>query len=243
MNVETDSPEQARLKRLEEVLQYTFVKPELGIGALVHRSYLNEHRGDVGSHNESLEFLGDAVLSLLISQRLMERFPEASEGELSRLRALLVNEEGLACVARSIGLGDLVLLGKGEERTGGRNKSSVLADALEAVLGAVYLSSGLQDAQQTVDRLFATRLEGVAEGRSGFDYKTHLQEQAQLRLRQAPRYRVVAETGPDHAKTFEVEVMVGSSLSARAFGRSKKEAEQAAAQKMLASVPELANAE
>ncbi|RPH70747.1 MAG: ribonuclease III [Myxococcaceae bacterium] len=206
--------------------------PVHGLAALTHKSYVNEHR-DEGADNERLEFLGDAVVDLAVSHRLMERFPDADEGELSKLRALLVNEETLARVARHLGLGGLLRMGRGEEMTGGRDKSSVLADALEAVIGAVYLSTGLPGALSVVDRLFGDLLEGVAEGKSGEDWKTRLQELVQTRLRQSPRYRVVSEEGPDHSKTFEVEVTVGTELFARARGRSKKEAEQAAARETL----------
>ena len=206
--------------------------PVQGLAALTHKSYVNEHRDD-GADNERLEFLGDAVVDLAVSHRLMERFPGADEGELSKLRALLVNEETLARVARQLGLGDLLRMGRGEEMTGGRDKSSVLADALEAVIGAVYLSAGLPGAMTVVDRLFGDLLQGVAEGKSGEDWKTRLQELVQTRLRQSPRYRVVSEEGPDHSKTFEVEVTVGTELFARARGRSKKEAEQAAARETL----------
>jgi ribonuclease III len=202
------------------------------LAALTHKSYVNEHR-DEGADNERLEFLGDAVVDLAVSHRLMERFPDADEGELSKLRALLVNEETLARVARHLGLGGLLRMGRGEEMTGGRDKSSVLADALEAVIGAVYLSGGLPEALSVVDRLFGDLLQGVAEGKSGEDWKTRLQELVQTRLRQSPRYRVVSEEGPDHSKTFEVEVTVGTELFARARGRSKKEAEQAAARETL----------
>jgi ribonuclease-3 len=206
--------------------------PVHGLAALTHKSFVNEHR-DEGADNERLEFLGDAVVDLAVSHRLMERFPGADEGELSKLRALLVNEESLARVARVLGLGDLLRMGRGEEMTGGRDKSSVLADALEAVIGAVYLSAGLPGAMSVVDRLFGDLLQGVAEGKSGEDWKTRLQELVQTRLRQSPRYRVVSEEGPDHSKTFEVEVTVGTELFARARGRSKKEAEQAAARETL----------
>ncbi|HZW90562.1 MAG TPA: ribonuclease III [Myxococcaceae bacterium] len=206
--------------------------PVHGLAALTHKSFVNEHR-DEGADNERLEFLGDAVVDLAVSHRLMERFPGADEGELSKLRALLVNEESLARVARHLGLGDLLRMGRGEEMTGGRDKSSVLADALEAVIGAVYLSAGLPGAMSVVDRLFGDLLQGVAEGKSGEDWKTRLQELVQTRLRQSPRYRVVSEEGPDHSKTFEVEVTVGNELFARARGRSKKEAEQAAARETL----------
>jgi ribonuclease-3 len=202
------------------------------LAALTHKSWVNEHR-DWGDHNERLEFLGDAVVDLAISHRLMERFPRASEGELSKLRALLVNEDSLARVARAVGLGELLLLGRGEEMTGGREKSSVLADALEAVIGAVYLAGGLPAVMELVDRHFREALAGVAEGRNGLDYKTLLQESAQERLRTPPRYRTVAESGPDHDKTFEVEVVIGDEPYARASGKSKKEAEQAAARQAL----------
>jgi len=218
-----------QVRTLEARLLITFSDQSLGLSALTHKSYTNEHPGEGTADNERLEFLGDAVVDLAISHRLMERFPNASEGELSKLRALIVNEEGLARVARQIGLGDLLLLGRGEELTGGRYKNSVLADALEAVIGAVYLANGWQKVMELVDRHFTDALEGVAAGKSGQDYKTELQEAVQNRLRLAPKYRVISETGPEHEKTFEVEVAVAPELTARGWGRSKKEAEQAAA--------------
>jgi ribonuclease-3 len=163
----------------------------------------------------------------------MEKFASADEGELSKLRALIVNEDALARVARELRLGELLRMGRGEDLTGGRSKSSVLADALEAVIAAVYLTQGLSGAMAVVDRHFAEALAGVADGRSGDDYKTRLQELMQSQSRPAPRYRIVAEEGPDHAKTFEVEVSVGAEVFGRATGRNKKEAEQAAARKTL----------
>ena len=224
---------------LEAKLELAFTDSALGLAAVTHKSYSNEHREISAADNERLEFLGDAVVDLAISHRLMERFPSATEGELSKLRALIVNEEGLARIARQIGLGDLLLLGRGEELTGGRQKNSVLADGLEAVLGAVYLSAGWDKVLQLVDRLFGEALQGVAEGRSGYDYKTRLQEQVQLRHRQAPKYRVLSETGPAHERVFEVEVTVGEDVAARATGRSKKEAEQAAARKASMLISDL----
>jgi ribonuclease-3 len=227
---------------LEERLAFSFRDRSLALAALTHKSWANEHRDENnGADNERLEFLGDAVVDLAISHRLMERFPHAQEGELSKLRALIVNEEGLARVARSLRLGDALLLGRGEEMTGGRDKSSVLADALEAVLGAVYLCGGLEAVLAIVDAHFGGVLAGVADGRSGSDFKTLLQEQAQLRLRIAPRYRVISEAGPDHEKVFEIEVVVGDRICARATGRSKKEAEQAAARQALALLPPAAD--
>jgi ribonuclease-3 len=222
-----------RTQALETRLAVGLARPELGLQALTHKSYVNEHKDAGLQDNERLEFLGDAVVDLAISHRLMERFPVASEGELSKLRALIVNEEGLARIARRLSLGELLLLGRGEELTGGRDKSSVLADALEAVIGAVYLGSGLAGVLALIDLHFSEALEGVALGRSGLDYKTKLQEDIQTRMKVSPRYRVVSEAGPDHEKTFEVEVSIGTDLYARATGKSKKEAEQAAARATL----------
>jgi ribonuclease III len=228
-----EAPATDRVVTLQERLGVEQLHPDLGLAALTHKSYCNEHRGDLVVDNERLEFLGDAVVDLLVSHRLMEKFPAADEGELSKLRALIVNEDALARVARELRVGELLRMGRGEELTGGRDKSSVLADALEAIIAAVYLTQGLAGAMMVVDRHFAEALAGVAEGRSGDDYKTRLQELMQSQGRVAPRYRVVAEDGPDHAKTFEVEVSVGGELFGRAVGRNKKEAEQAAARKTL----------
>jgi ribonuclease III len=233
-----EPPGQERVAQLEQRLGVGALHPGLALAALTHKSYCNEHREESAQDNERLEFLGDAVVDLAVSHRLMERFPAADEGELSKLRALVVNEDALARVARELRLGELLRMGRGEELTGGRDKSSVLADALEAVLASVYLTHGLGGALAVVDRHFADVLEGLADGRSGDDYKTRLQELMQVRSRTAPRYRVVREDGPDHAKVFEVEVSVGSELFARATGRSKKEAEQAAARKTLAMLAE-----
>jgi ribonuclease III len=229
-----------RVRRLEERLSFTFRDPSLALAAVTHKSWANEHREENdGRDNERLEFLGDAVVDLAVSHRLMEHYPLAQEGELSKLRALIVSEEGLARVARALRLGELLLLGKGEEMTGGREKNSVLADALEAVLGAVYLCGGLEAVLPIVDEHFGDALAGVASGRSGSDFKTLLQEQSQLRLKVAPRYRVISESGPEHEKVFEVEVVAGENVVARAHGRSKKEAEQAAARQALALLQEI----
>src|SRR5208282_3696903 len=228
-----EPPARDRVLVLQERLGAEQLDPNLGLAALTHKSYCNEHRGEPMIDNERLEFLGDAVVDLLVSHRLMERFPIADEGELSKLRALIVNEDALARIARELRVGELLRMGRGEELTGGRDKSSVLADTLEAVVAAVYLTQGVAGAMALVDRHFAEALDGVAEGRSGDDYKTRLQELMQSQGRVPPRYRVVAEEGPDHAKKFEVEVSVGGDVFGRATGRNKKEAEQAAARKTL----------
>jgi ribonuclease-3 len=222
-----------RVAELEGRLGLQFLDRLQALTALTHKSYVNEHKTEPTLDNERLEFLGDAVIDLAIGHRLMERFPLAREGELTKLRALIVNEEGLSRVARALDLGELLLLGRGEELTGGRDKSSVLADALEAILGALFVGNGMPAVLDLVDRFFGEALEGVAEGRQGHDYKSLLQEDAQSRLKAAPRYRVVSETGPDHSKIFEVEVSIGPEVFARSSGRSKKEAEQSAAQKTL----------
>ncbi len=222
-----------RLSRLEACAKQTFDNPAVALVALTHKSYCNEHKDEPCEDNERLEFLGDAVVDLAIGQRLMERFPRANEGELSKLRALIVNEEGLSRVARVVGVGDLLLLGRGEDLTGGREKNSVLADALEAVVGALYVSNGMQGVLTFVDVFFGEALDGVAEGRQGRDNKSLLQEASQERLKSSPRYRVVSESGPEHEKIFEVEVSIGGEVYARSTGRSKKEAEQAAAEKAL----------
>ena len=207
-------------------LGYEPREPALFRAALTHRSA-------PGPNNERLEFLGDAVIDLAISHRLMEKFPSADEGELSRLRALIVNEEGLARVARQLALGPVLLLGRGEALDGGADKSSLLADALEAIIGAIYKASGMTAVLEFVDRHFKEALEGVAEGKIGLDYKSRLQETAQLKLKQMPRYRVVTESGPAHNKVLEVEVFIGDQTYGRASGKSKKEAEQAAARMTL----------
>ncbi len=222
-----------RLSRIEACAKQTFDNPAVALVALTHKSYCNEHKDEPCEDNERLEFLGDAVVDLAIGQRLMERFPRANEGELSKLRALIVNEEGLSRVARVVGVGDLLLLGRGEDLTGGREKNSVLADALEAVVGALYVSNGMRGVLTFVDVFFGEALDGVAEGRQGRDNKSLLQEASQERLKSSPRYRVVSESGPEHEKIFEVEVSIGGEIYARSTGRSKKEAEQAAAEKAL----------
>ncbi len=197
--------------------------------ALTHRSFVNERRGEGQGDNERLEFLGDAVVDLAVSHLLVDRFPAASEGELSKLRAAMVDEHGLAELARSIDLGGLLRLGRGEEQTGGRDKPSLLADAMEAVVAAVYLEAGLPAVLSLLARHLQPVLARADEGALHRDFKTAFQELAQGRRRASPRYRVVGERGPEHAKIFEVEVELLGAPLGRATGRSKKDAEQAAA--------------
>jgi ribonuclease-3 len=222
----------ARVVELERRLGIPLSDRACALAALTHKSYVNEHRDEARTDNERLEFLGDAVVDLAVSHRLMERFPGAQEGELSKLRAAIVNEESLVAVARTVGLGDLLLLGRGEAMSGGRDKPSLLADCIEAVIGAAYLCAGLPAVLELVDRLFADALDRV-QGAVGRDYKTQVQELAQSRLKASPRYRVVSEQGPDHSKTFSVEIELEGVCIGRGEGRSKKDAEQAAARQGL----------
>ena len=218
---------------LQEALGYSFSAPALLRRALVHKSHKNENPS-IGEDNERLEFLGDAVLSLLAGHLLMDLRPDASEGDLTRMRAAVVNEGALAQVAQRLGLGERLLLGRGEEQTGGRKKPSLLADACEAVLGAAYLDGGFAVARDVCERLFGESISQAAEtlAREG-DAKTRLQEWTQARCGEPPSYALVAQEGPDHALTFEISLSVAGREVARGRGRSKKEAEQRAAQTAL----------
>jgi ribonuclease-3 len=213
---------------LEAMLGYTFRERALLEQALRHASWCNEHAAAGLEDNERLEFLGDAVLDLVVGHKLMTRYPQLREGELSVTRAQVVSEAGLSEVAAQLGLGAWLVLGKGEEKSGGRTKASILADAFEAILAAVYLDGGFVAAVEMVERLLAQRIETV-EFKGFYDFKTRLQETAQARLKATPTYRVVQEIGPDHDKRFVVAVTLGGDEWARAVGKSKKEAEQMAA--------------
>jgi ribonuclease III len=213
---------------LEAMLGYQFRDRGLLEQALRHASWCNEHPGERLEDNERFEFLGDAVLDLVVGHKLMTRYPQLREGQLSVTRAQVVSEAGLSEVAAQLGIGEWLMLGKGEERSGGRAKPSILADAFEAILAAVYLDGGFDAAQGFVERLLAQRIETV-EFKGFYDFKTRLQETAQARLKATPTYRVVQEIGPDHDKRFVVAVTIGNDEWARAVGKSKKEAEQMAA--------------
>lgn len=213
---------------LETVLGYTFANRALLEQALRHASYCNELAGERLEDNERLEFLGDAVLDLVVGHRLMTRYPQLKEGELSVTRAQVVSETGLSEVAGQLGIGRWLLLGKGEEKSGGRTKASILADAFEALLAAVYLDGGFPAAWEMVGRLLSQRIESV-EFKGFYDFKTRLQETSQARLKTTPVYKVIDEIGPDHDKRFVVVVSIDDEEWARAIGKTKKEAEQMAA--------------
>lgn len=211
---------------LDRALGLEFHDASLRLASLTHRSYAFE-RG-LAVTNERLEFLGDAVLGIVVTDMAYRSYPHMPEGALAKLRAAIVNMTALAGVARSLDLGSHVLLGKGEEQSGGRDKASILADALEAVFGAVYLDQGLGNARDLIERLFRPRMEAYVRGEGDRDYKTILQEFASQELRAMPEYRL-QDRGPDHEKEFTATVYLGGEPQGTGTGRSKKEAEQQAA--------------
>jgi ribonuclease III len=228
------------LERLQERIRYTFGDIRLLTQALTHVSYGHENYQDrplAYRDNERFEFLGDAVLDLVISDLLLEAYPEASEGQLSKMRAAVVNEKTLYEITRGLHLGDLIRLGKGEQRTGGSGKPSILSSAFEAVISAIYIDGGFNAVFPVVRYLFAPLFDGNSVI-SFQDYKTKLQEIVQGQFRLTPTYHLLGSTGPDHAKTFEIEVRLQDYVLARATGSSKKEAEQNAAKMGIDLVPD-----
>ena len=219
---------------LATILGYSFNNQELILQVFRHPSYVYE-KDELGiSDNQRLEFLGDAVISLAISHLLMESYPEIKEGDLSKYRASLVSESGLYHIAHELQLGDYLLLGKGEEQTNGRKKPSIISDAFEALIGAIYLDGGFEEALRIIAKLFSLLLNKINLGKSINDFKTELQEYSQDTFQSPPEYRVEKETGPDHDKTFYVSVYLKKKLMGRGKGKSKKEAEQKAAKETLA---------
>lgn len=220
------------LDDLQNALRYFFKDTALLKQALTHRSFLNEHPGSCLVHNERLEFLGDAVLNLSLSDLLLKKYPGLPEGSLSKIRAGQVNERKLAGLSLQLGLGTYLSIGKGEEMTGGREKTSILANTLEAVLGAIYLDGGFNSAQIFIEQLFQSRVTDEDE-QSIHDYKTLLQEYCQGTVKKIPVYTVFREEGPDHKKTFFVEVRIQDRVLSKGKGMTKKEAQQRAAEKAL----------
>jgi ribonuclease III len=225
------------LEELQTALRYRFHRPRLLLQALMHRSYINENPASEWTDNETLEFLGDAVLGLAVSHLLWNAYPHYNEGNLSRLRSAVVNERELAAVATRLNLGGYLFLGKGEEGTGGREKTSLLADALEALLAAVYLDGGLDASIEVVKHIFAdylnpARLEQPLEVLDK-DFKTQLQELTQSQLKLTPTYTLESEEGPDHDKVFYMSVTIQGRVIAHGAGKSKKDAQQLAAKHAL----------
>lgn len=219
--------------KLEQGLGYTFQNRKLLENALCHSSYANECR-DGRSSNERLEFLGDSILGFVVASFLYQRYPEKPEGDLTRIRADLVCERNLAKCAGTIHLGEFLLLGHGEEHGGGRCRDSIVSDAMESVLAAAYLDGGFDAAKGIIDRLILSEL---PKGRPGnFDYKTMLQELVQREKNQVLQYELIGQSGPDHDKVFNVEVLRNGQVVGKGEGHSKKKAEQAAAQQAVAAL-------
>jgi ribonuclease III len=217
------------IERLTAIINYRFSEKKLLIQALTHASYVNEHPDKGLSDNERLEFLGDAVLDLVIGDLLFRHFHNADEGLMSKYRAALVDEKGLARQAQKLRLGEFLLLGRGEEQGGGRQKPSILAGAFEALAGAIYLDGGWDSAYGWVSRLFWEEIQGVERLLKSVDFKTSLQELTQAEFRCLPDYVVLEEEGPPHDRTYRVGLFLKGRLMATGIGRSKKEAEQNAA--------------
>jgi ribonuclease-3 len=217
----------------EVALNVNFSDKTLLQRALTHRSYLNENPDYLLEDNERLEFLGDAVLDFITGEFLYHRFPEVAEGRLTNLRSALVRTETLAQFALDLNLGAYLLLGKGEDDSGGRERPAIMCDAFEALLGAIYLDRGIESAREFVNHLIEPALQAVLASSSEKDAKSQLQEVAQSQYQVTPTYRTVNERGPDHAKVFTVEAMIGEKTYGRGTGYSKQNAAQAAAQEAL----------
>jgi ribonuclease-3 len=227
------------LERLQQRLGYTFGDRAILLQSLTHTSYGHEYLQEKSialRDNERLEFLGDAILDVVVSDILLETFPEANEGHLSKMRAAVVNEKTLAELAKTINLYDCVRLGKGESQTGGNQKPSILSSTLEALIAAIYLDGGFNAVYPVVRHLFAPMFQSETGTLPFCDHKTQLQEIVQAKHKVTPTYHLLQTSGPDHAKLFEVEVRMGGKRMAMATGSSKKEAEQNAAQAALTSV-------
>lgn len=222
------------LQILQDNIDYRFVDVTLLVEALTHKSYSNEQSGEAIACNERLEFLGDAVLDLVVSRYMFRRFPEAQEGELTRIRAEVVSEKGLSIVARPLHLGGFLRLGRGEERSGGRDKDSLVANALEALLGAVFCDGGFESACDLAEKLFANSIVEAAQRKHGLDHKTHLQEISQARYALVPEYVLVCEDGPEHRRHYTVEVRLADKPLGQGQGTTKKKAEQQAALRAIA---------
>ena len=218
------------LRAFQEKIGYEFENRNLLLQALTHSSYANEKHMRKLSDNERLEFLGDAVLEIISSDYLFDNYPELPEGELTKLRASIVCEPTLALCAVEMSLGDYLLLGKGENQTGGRNRKSILSDALEAVIGAIYLDGGFTSAKEFVLKYILTDIE---HKQLFYDSKTILQEYVQGNYKETLNYRLTEESGPDHNKNFAVEARIGEKVIGRGSGRTKKAAEQEAAYQAL----------
>lgn len=222
------------LDALEHALGVTFRDPALLRQAFIHRSYLNERPGEGLHSNERLEYLGDSVLGFVVSEYLYRTFPDASEGQLTTVRAAVVRTEMLTRLALALDLGSYLLLSKGEEASGGRSRPGVLARTMEALIGGLYLDRGLEAVRSVLEQCLAPEIRAVVDADASKDAKSKLQELAQAELGVTPVYRMTRATGPDHAKRFEVDVLIGDRVAGRGEGGTKQRAEQRAASHALA---------
>lgn len=223
-----------KLKHLQEIVSYNFKKLSLLNQAFTHKSYVNENPDQGYRDNERFEFLGDAVLDVIISHLLMDALPNHTEGDLTKLRSSIVNEKMFADLSRKLNLGDFLLLGKGEDYTKGRNKNSILADTYEALIASIYLDRGFKSVFNVVKKHFSEILSAAVQGNlSHGDFKSKLQEYAQSVFKSTPQYVSVNESGPDHNKSFEVNVTLNNKLLGTGSGKSKKDAAQYAAKEAL----------
>ncbi|MFA5368013.1 MAG: ribonuclease III [Dehalococcoidia bacterium] len=223
------------ITELEKTLHISFREPILLQQALVHRSYLNENPDFELQSNERLEFLGDAMLSVVVAEKLYKDYPDLPEGDMTKLRSALVRGETLARISQRLNLAGYLYLGRGEESGGGRARQSILADALEAIIGAVFIDQGFDACRELILRLYEGEMEKAVDPGLNADFKSRLQELMQSRRREVPEYRVVSAEGPDHDREFVIEVLVGGSVMGRGKGKSKREAEKEAARAALES--------
>lgn len=218
------------------MIDYKFKNADLLQQALIHRSYLNEHPEIKLDHNERLEFLGDAVLELVVTEFLFAKYPERSEGELTAFRAALVNTETLSQMASELGLGEFIMLSKGEAKDNGRARQAILADTFESIIGAIYLDTGYDEAKQFITKNLLPKIDEIVEKNLWQDSKSAFQERAQAVRDVTPTYQVLSAVGPDHSKTFTVGLFLGEELIAKGVGPSKQRAEQEAAREGLAQL-------
>lgn len=221
------------LNNLERSLKIDFQNKDLLAQAMVHRSFLNENPNSSLSSNERMEFLGDAVLSFVISDFLYARFPHYQEGDLTNLRSRIVRTTSLAQIAKKLRLGDYLLMGRGEEESGGKQKASLLANSVEALIGAVYLDQGVKAADSFIKQEFSSLIEKLVKKPKAKDFKSTLQEKVQSETKTAPAYRTLKASGPPHSRTFTIGVFLKRKLVAEGRGNNKQEAEQKAAQAAL----------
>lgn len=221
------------LAEVEAIISYSFTNPNLLLDSLTRRSYWHEHRDSCEHHNERLEFLGDAVLGLVIAEKLYQEFPEFEEGDLQKSRAKLVNKTTLANLARDLGIAKFIRMGRGDELSGCRDRDSILADTLEALIAAIFLDGGFLAAKAFILNAFSDLIEFLNSGQDAYDYKSVFQEQIQSSLGITPTYHVVAQWGEEHCKTFVVAVKVGDNAVGQGTGRNKREAAQNAARNAL----------